>query len=330
MTVLVTGAGGFLGGRVARRLVAEGTPVRGLDVAYPAPLPEGVECQTGSILDREAVATATDGVRTIIHAAAIAGLWAPGRFDHQRVNAAGTCRVLAAARRVGARVVHISSYVTLIGLDHVDDRVLDETVEIPPSHQLGQYPLSKRQAELFVEAGAANGIDAVIVMPAAPIGAGDVSLTPPSRLLVDLATGKVPALLECSLNLVDADAVVDAILAARTKGDAGQRYLLSGHDIAMRDLASMIAERTGVAAPKRTVPTGVALAAARVEALISRVTKRPPAAPLTGVRLAARQCRFDNAKAREALGFAPRPVGECVDDALADFRARDLIGTGRA
>jgi dihydroflavonol-4-reductase len=194
MTVLVTGAGGFLGGRIVQRLLAEGTPVRGLDLAYPAPLPGEVDCRVGSILDREAVESAVAGVEVIIHAAAIAALWAPGRFDHQRANAAGTCRVLAAARRVGARVVHVSSYVTLIGRDHRDGATLDETVEIPPTHLLGQYPLSKRQAELFVEAGAANGIDAVMVLPAAPVGVGDLSLTPPSRMLVDLATGKVPAL----------------------------------------------------------------------------------------------------------------------------------------
>ncbi|MEO1492285.1 MAG: NAD-dependent epimerase/dehydratase family protein [Pseudomonadota bacterium] len=325
MTVLVTGAGGFLGGRVVRRLVADGTPVRGLDVAYPTPLPDAVDCRTGSVLDRDAVTEAMQGVETIIHAAAIAGLWAPGRFDHQRVNAAGTCRVLGAARKVGARIVHVSSYVTLIGRAHDENRVLDETVEIPPTQLLGQYPLSKRQAELFVEAGAANGIDAVMVMPAAPIGAGDVSLTPPARMMVDLAMGKVPALLDCVLNLVDAEAVVDAILAARTKGVAGERYLLSGHDIAMRDLAGMIAERTGVPAPKRTVPTGVALAAARGEAVLARLTRRPPTAPLTGVRIAARRCKFDSAKARETLGFAPRSLEDCLDEAFKDFRVRGLI-----
>ncbi len=149
MTTLVTGAGGYLGGLVARRLVGEGGAVRALDLGYPVPLPTEVDCRTGSILDREAMASAMEGVETVIHAAAIADLWAPGRFDHQRVNTAGTCQVLAAARRAGARVVHVSSYVTLIGRDHVDDRALDETVELPPTHLLGQYPLSKRQAELF-------------------------------------------------------------------------------------------------------------------------------------------------------------------------------------
>ncbi len=325
MTVLVTGAGGFLGGRVVQKLLTEGTAVRGLDIAYPEAVPDGVDCRTGSILDPEAIADAMQGVETVIHAAAIAALWAPGRFDHQRANAAGTCRVLAAARRVSARVVHVSSYVTLTGREHSDGATLDETVEIPPTHLLGQYPLSKRQAELFVEAGAANGIDAVMVMPAAPIGAGDVSLTPPGRMLLDLATGKVPALLDCDLNLVDAEAVVDAILAARSRGKAGQRYLLSGENIAMKDLAEMVAERSGVPAPKRTVPTGVALAAARVEAIVSRITKRPPTAPLTGVRLAARRCRFDNSKAREVLGFAPRPIATCLDATLSDFRDRGLM-----
>jgi dihydroflavonol-4-reductase len=321
LTTLVTGAGGFVGGRVVARLAAAGEPVRALDIAWGSGAcgtgPQaGVERVTASILDPAALAEAMRGVRAVVHAAAIAQLWSPGRFDYDRVNGLGTARVLAAARRAGASVVHVSSYVTLIDRATPPGATLDETVEVPPSRLLGDYPRTKRQADLFALSAAATGQRVVIVMPSAPVGAGDANLTPPTRMLRDLATGRIPALLDCRLNLVDVEAVAAAIMAARDRGTSGARYLLTGEDLAMREIAEAVARATGRPAPRRTVPMGVALAAARAEAVLARMTGRPPTAPLTGVRLAARPCRFDSARARAALGFAPRPFADCLAEAL--------------
>lgn len=330
MTTLVTGAGGFVGGHVVRRLLAAGEPVRALDVQWGAPPPERAERVTASILDPEGLSRAMQGVGAVIHAAAIAQLWTPQRIDYDRVNAMGTCRVLAAARRVGARVVLVSSYVTLVARGERGGRVLDETVEVSPSRLLGPYPRTKRQAELFALSAAAAGQSVTIVMPSAPVGAGDTSLTPPTRMLRDLAAGRTPALLNCLLNLVDVVAVADACIAARDRGGAGERYLLTGEDLSMREVAEAVARAGGRPAPRRTVPVGVALAAARAEAALARLTRRPPTAPLTGVRLAARPCRFDNGKARKALGFAPRPFEVCLPEALAWLRAAGELEGGCA
>jgi dihydroflavonol-4-reductase len=320
VTTLVTGAGGFIGGHLVRRLAAEGEPVRALDIAWASPPPPRAERVTASILDPDALAAAMQGIRHVVHAAAIAQLWSPGRFDYDRVNGLGTARVLAAARRAGARTVLVSSYLTLVARDTAPGALLDETVEVPPSRLLGDYPRTKRQAELFALSAAAAGQPVTIVMPSAPVGAGDASLTPPTGMLRDLAAGRTPALVDCTLNLVDVEAVADAIIAARERGASGERYLLTGEDLPMRAVADAVARATGRPAPRRTVPIGVALAAARAEAAWARLTGRPPTAPLTGVRLAARPCRFHSGKARAALGFAPRPFETCLAEALAWLR----------
>lgn len=261
------------------------------------------------------------GASAVIHAAAIATLWTARSEDFARVNVEGTRQVLSAARRAGAKTVLISSYTTLIGRDTAPGALLNESVELAPDHLLGAYPMSKREAELAAMAAAAGGQPVTIVMPSAPVGAEDVHLTPPARMIADLAAGQTPALLACTLNLVDAAAVAEASLAAIDLGASGERYLLSGEDISMRDLANMIADLGGAEAPRATVPTWVALAAARAESVIASITKRPPTAPLTGVRLAARPCRLDNAKARDVLGFQPRPLREALGEALAWMRA---------
>lgn len=319
--VLVTGAGGFVGGHVAARLAAQGRVVRGLDLAFPPGPTAGVEQIAGSILDPDMLARAADGVAGIVHAAAIAHLWARDANDYRRVNVEGTARVLDAAMRAGARMVHVSSFVTMVGREARDGAVLDERVNLPPEAMLGAYPRSKRLAELAVMAAVERGADALMVLPSAPVGPGDRHLTPPTRMIRDLAAGRTPALIDCLLNLVDVRALAEGIVAALDRGTPGRRYLLTGEDMAMAEVAAMVARLAGVKPPRARVPMAVALMAGRIEAGVSRLTGRAPTAPLTGVRLAARRVRFDNARARAELGFAPPPIERALADAIAWLRA---------
>ncbi len=323
---LVTGAGGFLGGHVVAALADRGEAVRALDIAFPAALPEGVERIDGSILDAAALAGAMAGAGAVIHCAAIAELWEPSRWAYDRVNMRGTCEVLIAARRAGARVVQVSSYATLIGGPDKGEATLDETLELTPTDMLGPHPRSKREAELAALCAVRMGQEVVIVQPSAPVGPGDHRLTPPSRMIRDLAAGKTAAVLDCLLNLVDVRALAGGVIAARDKGRSGERYLLTGEDLTMVELAAKVAALAGVAAPRFRVPHWLALAAARIEAGVSAVTRRPPTAPLTGVRLAGRRVRFDNAKARDELGFAPPPVDQALADAVSWMRETGLLG----
>ncbi len=133
-------------------------------------------------------------------------------------------------------------------------------------------------------------------------------------------------MLDCLLNLVDVRALAEGVIAARDLGRGGERYLLTGEDLTMAELAAWVAKLAGVAPLRITVPHWLALAAARVEAGVSALTKRPPTAPLTGVRLAGRRVRFSNAKARDELGFAPPPVDQALADAVSWMRETGLLG----
>lgn len=326
MRVLVTGGGGFLGGHVCAALHARGDQPIAFDRAFPnaeAPWTQ----RPGSILDEAALRAAMAGVSGVVHAAALADLWRRDPHEYERVNHQGARRVAQAARAAGARLIHVSSYTTLIAGPDRPERTVDETREIAPEALLGPYPRAKRRAELVVREAAAAGLDAWTVLPSSPLGPGDHRLTPPSRLVRDLARGGLPALLACLINLVDVRAVAAGVVAALDapgKG-VGERFLLTGTDHELGDLAAMVAARTGVQAPKARAPYRLAWTAAWVEAGLARLTGRAPSAPLTGVRLAGRRVRFSNAKARAALGFAPPPTEVALDAALAWMATQGLI-----
>ena len=184
---------------------------------------------------------------------------------------------------------------------------MDGTLELRPGDVGGPDPRWRREAGRAALSAVRMGQEVVIVLPSAPVGPGDHRLTPPSRMIRDLAAGKTPAVLDCLLNLVDVRALAEGVIAARDKGRSGERYLLTGEDLTMAELAAKVAALAGVAAPRFQVPHWLALAAARVEAGVSAMTKRPPTAPLTGVRLAGRRGGFGNPTPREARGVAPPP-----------------------
>ncbi len=325
MRVLVTGADGFLGRHLVAALSARGDAVVGVDLrGDPAGLPAGVELRRASVTDGEAMRRVAEGCDAAIHAAAITGLWArdPGDFD--RVNAEGTRIVLEAAAAAGVgRAVLVSSYTTLVSGRRGDgEAVLDETAEHAPEALLGPYPASKRRAELLA---AEAPLPVAIVLPSAPIGPGDHGPTPPGAMLRDMAEGRLPAMIDCLWNFVDIRAVAAGTVAALELGRAGRRYLLAGEDMDTEALVALFERVSGLRGPTARVPYAVALMAARAEAALAQATGRAPRALLTGVRLAGLRRRFDAARARAELGFAPGPTARAMADALAWMRAAGLV-----
>lgn len=316
MVDLVTGGAGFIGGHLVRQLRAEGRTVRVLDLNEPAP---GVDWHSGSITEGETVARAVQGVERVFHLAGIAQLWArdPAVFEH--VNHQGTRSVLDAAVRVGVtRFVHCSSEVVLIGRSAgMPPLSVDATLDLPEAAMLGPYARSKWRAERAVRHAARAGLPAVIVNPSAPIGPDDPTPTPPTRLLRDLARGALPAYYPTVLNLVDVEDAARGHIRAAACGEIGARYLLHAHAVAFADFARLIGGLTGAKPPRLALPYPlVRLIAGIDEGLASFVTKRPPRAPIEGVRLARYPVRLDGAASARALGLRYRPLAESARAAL--------------
>lgn len=328
MTDLVVGGAGFIGRHLVELLLAEGRRVRVLDIEPTPGLPPAVEVMPGSVEDAALVRSAVRGVRRIYHLAGNPHLWAADKSAFERVNVGGTRNVLAAAAAAPVeRIVYTSSPTVFAGRRvPTDARAVDERVERTLAEMPGPYCRSKWRAEQVALAAARRGLPVVVVNPTLPLGPGDWRLTPPSRMVLDFLRGRHPAFLDWSLNVIDVRDVALGHLLAAERGRIGERYILAGAQLSMARLLMLLEEITGLPMPRRRVPGWLAWLTGAVSELVAdHVTHRPPLAPLTGVRLARRNVRFDGAKAARELGLAPRPLRGTLVDATAWLIAAGLL-----
>ncbi|MEM0979028.1 MAG: hopanoid-associated sugar epimerase [Cyanobacteria bacterium P01_H01_bin.58] len=329
-TCLVTGGLGFIGQYVVEELRSRGDHVRILDLASPEQPLDGVEYVQGSITDRSLVETAMEGVQWVFHLAANAGLWSPRKQDFLTVNQIGTRNIMEAAQAVQVeRVVHTSTE-SILKTDkgHVP-AMIDESVSLTFDDMVGAYCQGKFLAEQEALAAAEKGLPVVVVNPTIPIGPGDRRLTPPSRMILGFLNGDYPAFLNSTLNMVDARDVARGHILAAAKGRSGERYLLGHTNLELKELLQVLHELTGLPMPQRQVPYWLAFSVSVVQEFIAdTITHRPPAAPLTGVRLAGSPMRFSHAKARQELGFSGRPVRDSLADAIHWYQKQGLLQRG--
>ena len=324
--ILVTGAAGFVGAAVARALVTDGYRVRALvRASSPRKNLLGLDAAivTADLLDAAAVAAACVGAAGVVHVAADYRLWARDPEEIVRNNCAQTANVMrgALAAKV-ARVVHTSSVATL-GLDRIP---ADETDPLTPDRAIGAYKRSKVVAERLVEAMVRDeGLPAVIVNPSTPIGPRDVRPTPTGRIIVEAATGRIPAFVDTGLNLVHVDDVARGHVLAMEKGVVGQRYILGGQDVSLRNMLSDIARLTGRKAPTVALPRRVLFPLAWGAEAVARVTGREPFVTADALRMAGHHMYFSSLKAEHDLGYAARPYGAALADALAWFGAAGML-----
>ena len=323
---MVTGAAGFVGAAVARALSDAGYQVRAL-VRSTSPRANLAdfdgEIVTGDLRDEAALAKAMAGAWGVCHVAADYRLWARDPEEIVRNNVEGTRAVMIAALNAGVeRVVHTSSVATLA----LDRLPADETAPLSPEHAIGAYKRSKVLAERLVEnMAAAERLPVVIVNPSTPIGPGDVRPTPTGRIIVEAANGKIPAFVDTGLNLVHVDDVARGHVLALQKGRVGERYVLGGQDVVLRDFLAEIAGQVGRKAPTVSLPRGPLFPLAWAAEAVARVSGREPFLTADALRMAGHRMFFSSAKAEAELSYTARPYAEAVTDALGWFRAAGMV-----
>ncbi len=316
----MTGGTGFVGGNLARLLVAEGWNVRALarpnsDRRNLTGLP--VEIVAGDLGDAD-LAAKIGPVDAVFHVAAHYSLYRADRAALMASNVGGTRNVLAAARRAGTgRVVYTSS-VAAIGVKH--GGAADESYQSEPGRLIGAYKRSKYLAEHQARAAAQGGQDVVIVNPTTPIGAWDRKPTPTGEIFVRFLSGKMPAAIpRTGLNFVDVADVCRGHLLAYEKGRAGERYILGGENLELRILLERVAALTGQAAPRYALPLWLPLAVAWIDEAVLPLFGRRPSIPIDGVRMSREFMYYDSSKAAIEFGYRPAPLDGAIRAAIRWF-----------
>jgi dihydroflavonol-4-reductase len=328
---LVTGGAGFIGSHLVALLAEQGRRVRVLERPGAAvdhlPL-DKVDLVFADIRDREGVRRAVAGCAEVYHLAANPNLWARPRGLFRQVNYQGAVHVLDEALAAGARRVLHTSTESILTRARQDAPIRPDQV-VPPEDVLGPYCRSKYLAERHALALARAGAPVVVVNPTLPVGPGDRGRSPPTQMILDFCRGRRREYVDAELNLIDVRDVARGIALAMERGRPGRRYLLGHENLSILRVFTLLADLTGLPAPRRRVPYAIALAAACVsEVLADVVTHRPPAATLTGVQLTRRRMHFDVGDSLAELGLAPRPVRESLADAVAWYRAAGWLNNG--
>ena len=249
-------------------------------------------------------------------------LWRRDPREYDAINHQGALNVIRAALDNGAeRVLHTSTESILTSATDLVDGPVEQR-ELHERDMIGPYCLSKFRADSAVRQLAAAGAPVILACPTLPVGPGDRSLTPPTRMSLAYCRGKLPAYLNCRFNLVDARDVATGMIAAMKKGRPGRRYLLGGHNHELVDWLKMLGAQVGRSPPRWTVPYGVGLAVAWCsETWATHVSGKVPMATVTGVRLSRRSMFFDPSASLAELGLVPRPVEESARASVAWYRS---------
>jgi dihydroflavonol-4-reductase len=325
---LLTGATGFVGSAVARTLAARGHRLRLLvrptsDRRNLAGL--DAELALGDLTDAASLARAAAGCRYVVHVAADYRFWVPDPNAMLRANVDGTLAMMRAAQAAGVeRIVHCSS-VAALGTT-TDGTPADETTPTNEADFVGIYKRSKFLAERAVmDLVRHEGLPAVVVNPAAPVGPRDIKPTPTGKMIRDAAAGRVPAYIDTGLNIVHVDDVAEGHALALERGRIGERYILGGENMLLKDILALVAEVAGRRPPTLELPESVVWPAAWFMEGLARLTGIPPMMTRDHLKMARRKMFYSSAKAVTELSYAPRPVRQAVEDAVAWFRANGML-----
>jgi dihydroflavonol-4-reductase len=335
MRAFVTGATGFLGSHVARVLAEQGAELRLLvrptsnlknleGLLSPGTIPGTssviqAETATGDLRDPASLEKAMAGCEIVFHVAADYRLWVRDPNEMYKSNVEGTRAILEAARKNGVRRVVYTSSVATIGFT-VDGSPADEDSPVSLDDMIGHYKRSKFMAEQIALEAGRGGMQVVTVNPTTPVGEQDVKPTPTGRIVVDFLKRKFPAYVDTGLNLVDVRECARGHVLALEKGRSGERYILGGENLTLKQILDMLGRITGLPSPKVKLPYAFAFAAGVFGEMTGRMLHGEPRATVDTVRMGKKKMFASSYKAERELGWKIVPVEAALRRAVEWFR----------
>jgi dihydroflavonol-4-reductase len=324
MLAFVTGATGFVGSHVARVLAENGADLR-LLVRTSSNLKnlEGLNAEqvVGDLRDPASLEKSISGCDAVFHVAADYRLWVRDPEQMYKANVEGTRALLEVARKSGVRRIVYTSSVATMGFTS-NGHPADENSPVSLENMIGPYKRSKFMAEQVALEAGRSGMDVVVVNPTTPIGDRDIKPTPTGRIVVDFLKKKFPAYVDTGLNLVDVDECAHGHIAAFEKGKSGERYILGGENLTLKQILDKLAAITGLPSPKVKVPYVMALATGVVDEMVTgRLLGREPRATIDAVRMGRKKMFVTSAKAERELGWRSGPVDDALARAVKWFQA---------
>ena len=321
MRLFVTGGTGFVGAHVAQMAAAQGAELRLLTRASSntSRLPESADVVVGDLRVPEGFRAALVGCDALIHVAADYRLWVPDPAEMYKANVEGTRELLRMAREAGVRRVVYTSSVATMGFK-MDGTVVDEETPVGEADMIGHYKRSKWMAEQVAIEASRAGQEVIILNPTTPIGSLDTKPTPTGRIVVDFLNRNFPAYVDTGLNLVDVDEIARMHLVALERGRPGERYILGGENLTLKQILDRLAGITGLPSPTMKVPHGVAMVFAYFdETVTGKMRGKEPRATVEAVRMGRKMMFASSAKAELELGLRVGSVEGALRSACAWF-----------
>ncbi|HMH12703.1 MAG TPA: hopanoid-associated sugar epimerase [Edaphobacter sp.] len=328
MRVFITGATGFVGGHVARRYAAEGAKLRLLTrqtSRLDALAGIDAEVVTGDLREPKGLRSALAGCDALVHVAADYRLWVRDPQEMYAANVDGTRELLRLACEAGVQRVVYTSSVATMGFK-TDGSIVDEDTPVSLAEMIGHYKRSKFLGELEAIKAARSGQHVMILNPTTPIGPGDVKPTPTGRIIVDFLNKKFPAYVDTGLNLVDVVEVARMHVVALDRGTPGERYILGGENLTLKQILDRMSAITGLPSPKMKVPHSVAMAFAFFdENITGKLRGKEPRATVEAVQMGKKMMFASSKKAERELGFQAIPIYNAMRSAIDWFVANGYV-----
>ena len=328
MLVFVTGATGFVGSHVAQVLAEQGADLRLLvrSSSNPSNI-QGLKAErvVGDLRDPASLEKVMAGCDVLFHVAADYRLWIRDPEQMYRANVDGTRAILQAARSNRVRRVVYTSSVATMGFTS-DGQPADENSPVSLDSMIGHYKRSKFMAEEVAIKAGKSGMDVVVVNPTTPVGEQDIKPTPTGRIIVDFLKKKFPAYVDTGLNMVDVKECARGHVAALERGRSGERYILGGENLTLKQILDKLAVITGLPSPKVKLPYAVALASGLVDTVVTGLLlRREPRVTLDAVRMGRKKMFVSSAKAARELGWKTVPVEGALRRAVEWFQANGYV-----